>query len=317
MPNALLPVATARLPALVTGAGQRASRRYVEFFTAQIRNVHTRKAYLAAVTRFTDWCAANGLDDLTALEPVHVATYIEALQGKLAAPSVKQHLAAIKQLLDYLATRGVLTTNPAAAVRGPKHSVKRGKTPVLTVAETRTLLDAIDVGTLHGLRDRAVVATMVYTFARVGAVVSLRMKDCYVQGRRRWLRLHEKGGKRHEMPCHHSLEEYLDAYLDAVAAERQAEAPLFQTIRSGRCTGNPLLQPLVHRMLQVRAAAAGIETKISAHSFRATGITTYLQNGGRLEVAQQMANHESPRTTGLYDRRGDQVSLDEIERILI
>ena len=140
-------------------------------------------------------------------------------------------------------------------------------------------------------------------------------EDFYVQGRRWWVRLHEKGGKVTEIPCHHNLDQYLAEWI--AAAGITGEAPLFPTLRHGRLADGlrPLPQGNVHVMIQRRAAAAGIRTKISAHSFRATGITTYLQNGGKLEVAQAMAGHESARTTGLYDRRNDAIALDEVERI--
>ena len=133
------------------------------------------------------------------------------------------------------------------------------------------------------------------------------------------MRLHEKGGKRHEMPCHHNLETYLHAYMEVVGASAVEKSPLFRTARkrSGQLTDRVMIQRDAHAMIRRRAAAAGIQTKIGNHSFRATGITEYLKNGGKLEIAQQMANHESARTTGLYDRRNDQVSLDEVERILI
>jgi site-specific recombinase XerD len=324
MMNGLIPLPRARLPALITGADERASRRYIEFFTAVIRNPHTRKAYLTAVDRFTAWCAGRGLDDLAVLQPVHVTTYIEGLQAELAPPSVKQHLAAIKSLLDYLATGGVLPFNPAAAVRGPRHSVKRAKTPVLTAEETRTLLDSInDANSMRfsqavsNARDRALIGVMVYTFARVGAVLAMRVDDCFAQGRRMRVRFHKKGGKEHVMPCHHTLERYLDEYLRIGGLPAMPTAPLFQSSRSGSLTGRGLGQPDVWRMLRRRAETAGIATKIGAHTFRATGITEYLKNGGKLELAQQMANHASPHTTSLYDRRNDQVSLDEVERIFI
>jgi len=104
----------------------------------------------------------------------------------------------------------VLPINPAHAVRGPKHSQRRGKTPVLQADEARTLIDSIDVTSLPGLRDRALIGLMVYTFARVGAAISMKIEDFFVQGRRGWVRLHEKGGKEHEMPTHHNLDRYLD-----------------------------------------------------------------------------------------------------------
>ena len=160
---------------------------------------------------------------------------------------------------------------------------------------------------------------MVYTFARVGAVIKMRGDDVYVQGRRTWVRLHEKGGKRQEMPCHHNLEHYLEAYIDGAEMGTSSKGYLFRTARgrSNQLSDKPMHQADVYRMVSRRAEDAGIRTQICCHSFRATGITEYLRNGGKLEVAQQMANHESARTTGLYDRRNDQISLDEVERILL
>ena len=296
-----------------------AAKRTLEFFTANIRNPNTRKAYAKAVSEFAAWCAGHVLRDLAGIEPVHVAAYIEELQRRLSPPSVKQHLAALRVLFDWLVVGQVIPTNPAGSVRGPRHSVRKGKTPVLAADEARTMLDAIDIGTSIGLRDRALIGLMVYTFARVGAAVGMRLEDVYVQGRRTWVRLHEKGGKEHEMPCHHNLDAYLHAYIDGALAGGDKKAFLFRSARgrSGVLSTNPMSQADVYRMIGRRAAAASVATKIGCHSFRATGITEYLRNGGKLEVAQQMANHESARTTGLYDRRQDQVSLDEVERILI
>ena len=250
---------------------------------------------------------------------MHVAAYIEGLQDRLAAPSVKLHLAGIRMLFDWLVVGHVLTVNPASPVRGPKHKVKKGKTPVLTAEEARALLDSIDPSSTIGLRDRALIALMVYTFARVGAALKMRIEDVYVQGRRTWVRLHEKGGKRHEMPCHHNLETYLQAYIEGARLAGEDKAYLFRTARgrSGRLSTEPMSQPDAYRMITRRARAAGIWTRIGNHSFRATGITEYLKNGGKLEIAQAMAAHESARTTGLYDRRDDLVSLDEVERIVI
>jgi integrase/recombinase XerD len=204
-------------------------------------------------------------------------------------------------------------------VRGPKYSVKKGKTPVLARNEARELLESLDVSTVVGLRDRAIIATMIYTFGRVGAVIKMRVEDYYAQGRRGWVRLHEKGGKRHEMPCNHHLEAYMDAYIAAAGINEDRKGYLFRSTRARtrQLTPNPLAQADVYRMIRRKAAAAGIKTRIGNHTFRATGITQYLRNGGRRELAQQMAAHESPRTTALYDRRDDEVAVVEVERILI
>jgi len=296
-----------------------ASEYVLEFFTAHLRNPHTRKAYAQAVSDFGTWCAARGIASLAQVGPVHVAAYVEELTATIAAPSVKQKLSALRMLFDWLVVHQVLATNPAHAVRGPKHVVKKGKTPVLSADETREIFAHIDTRTAVGLRDRALIALMVYTFARVGAAIRMKVEDVYVQGKRTWVRLHEKGGKRHEMPAHHNLDAWLEAYITAAGLAADSKGPMFRSTvgRSGELTDRPLRQQDVYRMISRRASGAGIRTRIGCHTFRATGITEYLRNGGKLEIAQAMANHESARTTGLYDRRQDQVSLDEIERILI
>jgi site-specific recombinase XerD len=295
----------------------KAAKRVLEFFTAHVNNDHTRKAYLNATRRFAAWCEDHGLHELAAVQPIHVAAFVKELQNQFSPPTVKQHLAALRMLFDWLVTGHVMETNPAHSVRGPTYVVKKGKTPVLTADEARALLDAIPADTLTGLRDRALIGVMVYTFARVNAVIGMKVADYFTQGRRGWVRLHEKGGKEHEVPCNHSLERFLDDYLAAASLADEPNGPLFRS--TGRRTGEarPLWQQDVYRMIQRRAAATGIKTKISAHTFRATGITAYLRNQGTLEHAQTIANHASPRTTKLYDRRSDEISVAEVEKIAI
>jgi integrase len=147
----------------------------------------------------------------------------------------------------------------------------------------------------------------------------LRVEDYHPVGKRWWLRLHEKGGKRHEMPAHHTLQEHLDAYLEAAGIAGDRKGPLFRSAagRTGRLTARSMTRGDVYRMIGRRAAAAGVATRVGCHSWRARGITAYLENGGLLEHAQQMAAHASARTTKLYDRRGDAISLDEVERIVL
>jgi site-specific recombinase XerC len=200
---------------MVAAAGDRASKRFLEFFAANIRNPHTRRAYVRAATEFLAWCHKHGLESLIDIEPLHVATWIEAqVQEGCAAPSVKQRLAALRHLFDWLVVGQIVPTNPAASVRGPQHVVKSGKMPVLDPAEARALLDRIDTSTPVGLRDQALISLMVYSFARVGAALGMKVEDVFTQSRRLWPRLHEKGGKEHKMPCQHNLEEYLTAYID-------------------------------------------------------------------------------------------------------
>ena len=167
--------------------------------------------------------------------------------------------------------------------------MKKGTTPVLKTDEARTLLDSIDTTTIKGLRDRALIAVMVYSFARVGATLAMRVEDYYTEGRRGWFRLHEKGGKLHSVPAHHNAEAYLDAYIEAAGIAQDRKGPLFRTIDKTRTlTSRPMDPNDALRMIK-----------------------------GRAGKAQQIAAHESPKTTKLYDRTVDTISLDEIERIAI
>lgn len=313
----ITPAVGTSTPVLVAAAGDRASIRFLEFFASAIRNPHTRRAYARAAGDFLAWCAGAGVTSITAVQPLHVAAWIELQAATLSAPTVKQRLAAIRHLFDWLVTGQIVPHNPAASVRGPNHSARSGKTPVLEASEARQLLDSIDVSTPAGLRDRALIGLMVFSFARVGAALSMRVGDVYVQQRRLWIRLREKGGKAHAMPCHHTLEAYLHAYLDESGLTADPKGPLFRTIArgTGQLSTTPLPQANAYAMVRRRAVAAGIATKIGNHTFRATGITAYLKNGGTLENAAAMANHASTRTTQLYDRRRDDISLDEVERI--
>lgn len=306
------------MPRIITDAGDRASRRFVEFFVATIRNEHTRLAYAHDIRMFLDWAEQRGFT-LDTIEPIVVSAYIEQLCKHYAAPTVKQHLAAIRMLFDWLVVGQVLPMNPASSVRGPKHVVRVGKTPFLSAEETRTLLDSIDASTLIGLRDRAIIGVMVYSFARVSAAMKMRVEDYYQQGKRWWFRLHEKGGKMHHVPAHHLAEEYMDAYIVAARIDlNDKKAPLFRTFdRRGQLTMRRVTRNDAFRMLKRRAKSAGLSANTCCHTFRTTGITIFILNGGTIEQAQAIAAHDSIRSTKLYDRTGDEITLDEIERIVI
>jgi integrase len=231
---------------------------------------------------------------------------------------VKQQLAAVRMLFDWLITGQIVPVNPAAAVRGPKHVVKTGKTAVLDAKEWRKLIDSIPTDTLRDRRDRALIATLTYSFARINAALKMKVEDLRPKGAGWQVRLHEKGGKHHEMPCHHALAEELRAYIDAAGIAEDRKGYLFRTAPGHNAAvllERPMAQADAWRMIRRRAIAAGIHAPIGNHSFRATGITAYLANDGTLEHAQEMAAHESPRTTKLYDRTKDRLTQKEVERI--
>ena len=322
------------------------------FFACVTTNLHTRRAYKEAAEDFLTFAFQHaGLQRLNDIKPLHVSAWMELMKARgLSVPTVKQRLAGLSRLFDFLASNGVAASNPVAVVKGPKHRIAKGKTPVLSGDEMLQLLDAIDIRELIGLRDRAMIGAMAYSFARISAVTALKVGDVFHQKRRLWLRLHEKGGKVQDIPCHHQLEAYIDEWLDAAGHRAQREAPLFQTFarkgaRKARkhqedanpidesaepssdehdpkrpkilrpLSGKPMTQAMTWEMIQRRKKAAGLDTAICNHTFRATGITAYLSNGGAIERAAIIAGHASVKTTQIYDRRSDDVTLDEIEKI--
>jgi len=299
------------IPSIITATGSHAGEKFLEFFFASIRNLNTRKAYMCATIQFLDYMEKNGISDLKQIRPLMVAAYIEQHNG--SKQTVKQHLSAIRNLFDYLVIAHVMDNNPAISVKGPKMTYVRGKTPALTSHEARQLLDSIDISKPIGIRDRALIGVMVYSFARISAVVSMNIEDYYPEGKRSFFRLHEKGGKMHIVPVHHTAEEYIDEYMTAWNLNAESrKSPLWLTKN-----GNRFDRREAWAMIKRRAVKAGLSPSLCNHTFRATGITAYLENNGTLEKAQAIAAHASTKTTKLYDRRNDQLSLDEIERIII
>jgi integrase/recombinase XerD len=307
------------IPAIIANAGGEAQKRFIEFFAAQIRNRNTREAYVRAVLDFFDWCEQYAVAELIDIEPIHVAAWVEMKTRSYEPQTVKLQLAALRHLFDWLVTGQVLHANPASFVRGPKFSYTKGKTPILTPDEARKLIRAIPTDTIIGLRDRALIGLMIYTFARVSAALKMNVKDFYPKQESLWVRLHEKGGKHHEMPCQHNLKVWLREYIDAAGLAGAKDTPLFRSVdrKTKELSERRLDRQRAWEMVKRRARLAGIETPgVCNHTFRGTGITAYLENPeGRLEHAQQMAAHSDPKTTRLYDRRSDEVSMDEVERI--
>ena len=301
---------------LILQGGEKAAWAFFEFFTATISNANTRRAYATAVLNFLNWCQERGVTDLGQIRAPFIAEYIRNYL-RLADPSIKLHLSGIRQCFDFLVTRGILDQNPASSVKGPKHIVHKGKTPLLDADQTRELLDSLPLDNIVGLRDRALIGTMVFTFGRIGAVLGMNVGDYFLDGRRQTFRLHEKGGKHHTVPAHHNAIEYVEDYLDAAGLRHFPRAPIFQSAPHHRLSGHRLLEDNARQMIKRRARNAGLPATTCCHTFRATGITNYLENGGTLEKARALAAHQSSQTTRLYDHSDDKLTLDEIERIRI
>ena len=289
-----------------------------------IRNQHTRENYFRACRVFFDWCEERKLI-LEKIEPIHVAAYIESRarsedpKWHLSKTSIKQHASALRMMFSYFTEKGVLVYNPAREVKTEKVRRTVGTTPDFETDDVEKLLGSFDTSHIVGLRDRALVGVMAFGFSRISAIVNLRVKDYLQQGRRAFIRTHGKGGVDVDIPVHHELAEFLDAYIEAAGIAEDKAGFLFRSTKgkTRQLTTDAMSRVDAWKMVQRRLEDAGIGGRIGygCHSFRATCGTNYLSNGGDLEVCQILMGHADSRTTKLYDRRALKATLADIERI--
>ncbi len=314
--SALVLPSQLNLPAIVSRESAAAVYAWDEFFAGEIANPHTRIAYQRAVRRFLAWCERQSLS-LNQISPGLVGTYFARHTGSV--PTKKQHLAALRKFFDRLVIRHVVVLNPAASVRAERYQAVEGKTPEFTVQAARHLLESVRTDSIVGLRDRAVIGTLIYTAVRVGAVARLRLRDLTYDDSQWVLRFAEKGGKSRAIPVRHDLECFLLDYLDAAQLRSDAHGPLFRTAagRSGKLTESQISAVDICRMVKRRIQDAGLNARLSPHSFRVTTITDLLEQGVPLEDVQNLAGHADPRTTRLYDRRQKRITRNIVERISV
>ncbi len=286
-----------------------------DYFGAKIANANTRDAYLRDTKEFAAWCQDRGiyLHEVTTLR---VASFREQLAANGNSPAtIKRKLSALRKLFSYMVETGALSFNPAREVATERIRVKGGKTPALSAEQMRMLFESFDETRLIDLRDRALISVMAYSLARVSAALALTPDDLIDLGRTQVLRLREKGGVERDIPAHPKMVEYIDAWI--AASGRSKSQPLFPSVEKDRVTltSSSMSRGDALRMVKRRLLKAGIPSAFCNHSFRATGITEFLANGGALEVAQNLANHADSRTTKLYDRRASRLELEEVVRI--
>jgi integrase/recombinase XerD len=305
------------LPSLVEQAGGGAQFAWEELFLAELRNPHTRRAYGHAVRQFLDWCEAQTLE-LRQITPGWVGAYYDQLP--VSIPTKKQHLAALRRFFDRLVLRHAVILNPAASVRGERYRLAEGKTPEITVEQERALLGSVRPDDVAGRRDRAIIAVLVYTAARIGAVARLRIGSFALDGSQRVLRFLEKGGKARIVPVRDDLARYLSAYLEAAdLSSAPREEPLFRRLdrRSGTVTLRAMTADDMGRMLKRRMTVLGFPNDLCPHSFRVAAITDLLSQGVPLEEVQNLVGHADARTTRLYDRRPSRVMRSVVEKISV
>lgn len=304
------------VPAMVMDAGKAATFAYTEFFGAQVENENTLRAYHYAVTQFLHWCEDQRLV-FTQIGPADVGRYIKELS--LAKPSKKLHLAALRKFFDVMVVRHAMILNPATSVTGPRYSVNEGKTNEFSMEQVAALLAAVDTSHVVGLRDRAVITTLLYTAARVGAVAKLNLKDYFSDGNGWFFRMDEKGGKARVIPVRSDLHEYLQEYLQAASLLGDpGDTPLFRCAKKKArvLTSERMKSIYIWYMLKRRLRDAGLPVgQFSCHSFRATTATELLKQKVPLEDVQYLLGHADPRTTRIYDKQKRQVTRNIVERI--
>lgn len=289
---------------------------FLEIMGARLRNPNTRSSYRVAWSSFLAFCSKRQLE-LEAVKAYHVGAWLDQHPGSKSTQ--RQHLAAVRLLFDQLMMRGVIEYNPAARARPPRLVRDTSRTPVFEEAEIEAFLNSINLNSGKEIRDKAIFCVLLYSWCRVSALINLTVADYYERDGQRWLRFQEKRGKEHEVPVHSKAREAIDLWLGSSGLASNPAAPLFPAFGKNRETleTKHLDRRSILNLVQKRASASGITKRVCCHSFRATGITEYMNSGGTIEIAQQIAGHESSSTTRIYDRSRDRLTIEEIERVKI
>lgn len=300
---------------VLVNSGELAIRLYNDFINVGLRSVQSARTYRSVTRSFFIWCEAQGLADLIDVEPSHVKAYLVHRDVELGKTgSVSTHFSAVRSMFHAFVAGGYLVSNPATSVKHQIPKGREGKTPVISTSEVRAILDVIFEGSSGSpalkkpketdYRDRALISLMGYTFVRIGGALSTRLRDYVVYDGERWLEFGEKGGKLHRLPVLGEARIYLDDYIRECGLN-DPDAYIFQSAnRNGKLSGKPYDRTNALRMVKKHALAAGVNSRVVNHTFRATGITRFLENDGTLDEAQIIANHADGSTTKLYDRRG-------------
>jgi site-specific recombinase XerD len=277
------------------------------FFNEHIRNAHTRRTYLRAARYFAEWCERRGVAHAAGLYALHFNVYFANLNDRFSSVTVTQHRSALNRLFFWLVKEGLLEGSPVSAAPGPQCIVDRIKTPVVTTRHIRLLLNSITLVSPKDYRDRALIGVVVYCFTRIKTALEMRVGDFFNRDGFAWVRLQGRNGlPPHELPCHSELRLFLEEYIAVAGIMHDASGVLF---RGGAGYGTYLKESRMalktaYGMFHRRAREAGIEAGMGAGILRATAISSYLENGGRLQAAQWIANHKNPDTTLKYRLNG-------------
>lgn len=297
-------------------------------FLGKRKNHHTQAAYFRILKAFLLWVERAEYVGLASLTTTDVSNYIRGLQPvsqkaqkPLSNRTRAQVVACLRGYFDELVRGGALPANPAASVEPYRLNVRLGHYKPLAPHEMAALLDSITPESLCDLQDRAIIALMAFSCARVGAAVKMKLGDVQERGGRLHVSLSEKRDAEHYVPCHPELESYLREFMNRAGGPADdCEANPAQWLfrrwdkRRKMLTDRPLTRLVCYGMVKRRTSVIGL-AGITNHSFRATSITTFLHSGGSLDDARRLANHASINTTKLYDHRTQAVSFEDVERI--
>ncbi|MBS0232503.1 MAG: tyrosine-type recombinase/integrase [Proteobacteria bacterium] len=319
----------ARLPDILNLTHERARQATYDFLVNQ-RSARTKEHYLRIVMQFLAWAEARELKSLAELTTADIKNYVEGLIrrkgsgfARVSAQSRAQVISCLRGYFNDLVLKGALAFNPVTSVKNPKTKANEGAFPPLPDNQVVRLLDGIGEATLQDVQDRAVIGLMVFACARVSAVTKLKQTDVWEELGRIHVRLEEKGGKPHQLPLNREAERYLRAFLaksseGSAGCDPNPEGWLFRRWNKRRrvLTSLPLDRLVCYRMVRRRAKSLGIvHRKMGNHTFRATGITMFINAGGVLEDARRLANHSSTNTTRLYDHNRHGVKECDVDRI--
>lgn len=279
-----------------------------DIWLAGLRSLATRRAYRDDVAEFLAFYAIKSMAELPTVTPMAVIAWrLHLEERKHKAATIRRKLAALSSLFAHLVERHIVGVNPVRDIARPRLNRTTGTTPAFSKAHARKLLAAPPRDTLLGLRDRAILAVGLQVGARRSEIVHLRVRDLHQSDGYDCLRLLMKGGTDNVVPIHKAAAQRLHEYLAAAGHAEDLDGPLFRPVRSGPQAHDPRrhLEPqMVDIIVKKYARQLGLPRGYSAHSMRATFITTTLANGASLEEVQRHVGHAQPSTTKLYDRRG-------------
>jgi len=275
---------------------------------ANINNARTRAAYQIDVREFMHFVGIVRPAEFRTVTRAHVIAWRKTLEARDLAPSsIRRKLSALSSLFDHLCESNAVTHNPVDGVKRPKADMNEGKTPAISDAQARKLLDAPDPETLKGKRDRAILSTFLFHGLRREELCALKVKDIHLRRGVPHLRIHGKGGKLRYVPAHAAALERINDYLDAAGHREDQNGALFRPVKNP-ITGDlekPLSAGAIYgRVVKKYALEAGVDVQgFCTHALRATAATNALDHEADISKVQEWLGHANIATTRLYDRR--------------